>query len=80
MPEGGILSVHAAVCVFTAALRRRPQCTVETEGVEKGHQQQEANNAKDDGDDDNVNVYAIIAGGKVREGGRGYGVIFHVVG
>lgn len=60
-------------------LRRGLQRTLETEGIEKGHQQQEAHHAEDDGNDDNVNGYVIIARGKVGETGRGYGGIFHFV-
>lgn len=79
-PESGVLSVHAAACASMAVLRQGPECTVETEGIEKGHQQQYAHHAEDDGNDDDVNVYMIIAGGKVGGRGRGYGVIFHFVG
>lgn len=49
---------------------------MKTEGIEKGHQQQDAHHAEDDGNDDNVNINVIIDGGKA---GWGYGVIFHFI-
>lgn len=53
---------------------------METEGIEKGHQQQHTHHAENDGNDDNVNVYVLVAGGRVGERGRGHGIVFHLVG
>lgn len=50
---------------------------METEGIEKSNQEQDTHQAEDNGNDDNVNGYVIIAGGKVGQSGRDYGDVFH---
>lgn len=59
--EGGSLA---------AIFRGRPERAVETEGIEEGHQEQEADGAEDDDDEDGVDVQIDIARGEVGVEGR----------